>query len=121
MKITIRWWDGSKVIDCSVDAFSCGVTGLAIHAALDTDGWVITHVGTGCRVVWFPDADPEWVLACAQELGTLGDWITAPLALRFPAKAIFDKYGGDWTSQPSMSPDALRTEHARIGALTGAW
>ena len=118
MKITIRWWNGSEFADREMDAVPCGVPGLAIHAAPDADGWVITHIASGCRAAWFPDASPEWVLACAQELGTLGDWTASPLPLRLPARAVLDKYGGDWASQPAVSPGALRAERARIRALT---
>ena len=57
-----------------VDALPCGVPGLMIHKALDADGWMITHARSGIGVAWFPDADPEAVLAAAQEIGPLTDW-----------------------------------------------
>lgn len=34
------------------------------HHAYEAAGWAITHIGTGFRLAWFPDADPERALGC---------------------------------------------------------
>lgn len=67
---TVR--EGPAVVP--VDGLPCGVPGLAITRAPETIGYTITHVRSGCAVLWFPDTDPEGVLAAAFELGQVADW-----------------------------------------------
>ena len=116
MKATIRTWEDGEFRDVAVDAAPCGVPGLAIHAAHRADGWIITHLGTGCRVAWFPDADPEWVLACAQALGELGDWAGDVRLLILPARRVLDEYGAGRSNGP-VPAAALRAEQERLMPL----
>ena len=80
MKILIRSTrEGPAVVP--VDGLPCGVPGLAITRAPATSGYVITHLRSGNGVLWFPETDPEGVLACAQKLAPLADWTVSGEAL----------------------------------------
>ena len=63
-----------------VAAFECGVPGLAIHAALTSTGFCLTHVASGLLVGWWPEGSPEQVLGCAQAAASLVDWTSAKTA-----------------------------------------
>lgn len=60
-----------------VDAWPCGVPGLAITRAIDlscvTPSWTVTHVRSG-GALWRCIGDPEGALHAAQQLGSLADW-----------------------------------------------
>lgn len=112
----------------TVDAFPCGVAGLAIHAAVPpATGWVITHVRAGLLVGWFPDADPEAVLAAAQALGDLADWSlpaddVADDATQAEVEDALERWGGTVTAPGSTRADsALRADIDAIGAGVRAW
>lgn len=113
MKVTIRMWREGEFRDEQVDALPCGVPGLVIHAAPGADGWVITHVPSGCRAAWFPDADPEWVLACAQALGEVGDWTGDVTRLVTGAREVLYEFGA-LLGQPKVPADALAAEVLRL-------
>jgi hypothetical protein len=96
-----------------IDAYPTPVPGLVIHEALGEDGWSLTHVRSGTQIARF--ADPEAALACAIDLGPLGDW-TNPLdwgALRRPAWAIVTR----WHMLPPNPAGAMSPE---TGRKTGA-
>ncbi len=97
---TVR--EGPAVVP--VDGLPCGVPGLAITRALttgpDDGGYSITHVRSGCAVLWFPDTDPEGILAAALELAPLTDWtesgtevVAGKPGLGRRVRAIGDAYG----------------------------
>lgn len=115
MKIVIRQWNGREIGDMVVDAVPCGVPGLAVHAAVRASGWVVTHVPSGCRVAWFPDASPEYVLACAQALGELGDWTAGFPAPRLAGQAlgVIGEFGAI-TGRSPVPRDILAAEIIRI-------
>jgi len=77
--MTITNADGSQ--SACVRVTPTGVPGLVIHPAQDTVGWTLTHVPTGASAGWWPEGDPEQVLACALRLGKLGDWDTADTSM----------------------------------------
>jgi hypothetical protein len=74
MKVLVRSTvEGPAVVP--VEGWPCGVPGLAITETTgEMTGYSITHVRSGTCVLWFPDTDPEGVLAAAQEVGLLADW-----------------------------------------------
>ena len=76
--------------------YPCGVPGLAINRD-PVSGWNITHTRSGCALAWFPDADPEAVLAAAAEIGDIADW-TAPgsalIHLRWDVEDAVTPWGG---------------------------
>lgn len=92
--MTITDQDGGN--PTAVRATPSGVHGLAIHAAGPGGGWSMTHVPTGLAVAWWPDGEPEQLLACAQALGALGDWSTddqSALPLKAAMGVVFS-HGG---------------------------
>jgi hypothetical protein len=97
MKILCRTVQpGPSVIP--MDGLPCGVPGLAITRAMGTAGFAITHVRSGCAVLWFPDTDPEGILAAALELASLTDWtqsgteVLAKPGLSRRVRAVGDNY-----------------------------
>jgi hypothetical protein len=100
-----------------VDGLPCGVPGLAITRATartDSDvviGYTITHTRSGLSAGFFPDTDPEAVLAAALELGPLTDWtrpgneVIADEEAGFRARAIVASYGGILTGHSGDGED----------------
>jgi hypothetical protein len=88
-------------------AAGCGVPGLVVSVR-HSGGWAITHVRSGCAVAYFPDADPELVLAAARDIAPLADWTrpgpglaadagleAAVKAALYPLGAVFAGQQGD--------------------------
>lgn len=79
MKIGIKWraWDQAaghyRITAVEVDAYPCGVPGLAIHASVDGADWSVTHVRSGLVVAIA--GDPETALSVVRALDDLmSDW-----------------------------------------------
>lgn len=101
IRITITDRDGSNPL--TVDA-ALAAPGVAVHAAKDADGWVITHVPTGRAAAWWPDGPPARAAACARALAGIGDWSGADLG-RLPLRdawLVLLEHGA-WV--PTRDPD----------------
>jgi hypothetical protein len=114
VKILIRsTLEGPAVVP--VDGLPCGVPGLAItrtpHAG---DGYVITHVRSGNGVLWFPDTDPEGVLAAAQELAPLADWTISGAALT----AIRGLGSRTWAVGSRYDAERIQADRTELGDIT---
>ena len=87
MKITIRWEAGTR----EVEAFPCGVPGLAIYRDPEVPGcFIISHLRSGLGVCHF--GDPEAALAGAHAIAAMCDWAAsgAEIAARVRGLDVLD-------------------------------
>lgn len=109
MKVTVRWRDETA----ETEGLHCGVPGLVItHPVIRANcGLHIMHERSGCVIGRFLDDDPETVLAAAQELGMLADWVVSGTELQGShdlarkTLQVMRRWGGD-------------VPHGRIGPRT---
>lgn len=109
---------GAPVTHRPIEAVATPVPGIVAHPAVEAEGWMLTHAASGFAVGWFPEASPEALLGCAQELAGLADWTVPVPDTRSLAPAVLPviRRWGARRRMPGMSFTRYQASGGRDGS-----